>query len=363
MTPARRVLLAAHDRGGVNLLMPLLRHWRERDRRIAASFIGAPMVAYELRHMLPSPVDIPATAGMRRDMDGFSRYDDAELSAILASTPWDLVLTGTSVRSDLEQSLWRLARARSMPTAALCDMWTEYARRFRDGAASELPDRILVLDDRMAEEARDALGASVAIDVVGSPHFADLLAAARRGDAGREHVRFISEPAAAIFPKAGVHEFQIAEMIIGVLERQGMASRLLLRPHPQDDAEAWRRFAAAHRTKGVRLDDEPSWSCHRSTAMAVGISSMMLIELAIAGVPVASFHPEGADDAYYCLPEKEFQIARLRSARDVEAWVRAPEPPRVTQEFIALHEPAVARITDVVLGGATGRVMMRRPVT
>ena len=66
MTTTRRVLLAAHDRGGVNLLMPLLRHWAEREPRIAAAFIGAPMVAYELRHMLPSPVDVPATAGMPR---------------------------------------------------------------------------------------------------------------------------------------------------------------------------------------------------------------------------------------------------------------------------------------------------------
>src|SRR5687767_4643144 len=96
--------------------------------------------------------------------------------------------------------------------------------------------------------------------------------------------------------------------------------------------------------------------------MAVGISSMMLMELAIAGVPVASFHPEGADEAYYCLPEKEFQIARLRSARDVEAWIGAPEPPRVSAEFIARHAPAIARITDLVLGESARSVTMPRPV-
>jgi hypothetical protein len=138
-------------------------------------------------------------------------------------------------------------------------------------------------------------------------------------------------------------------MLVEVLDEVHKADRLLFRLHPRDDTEAWRRFAYLHREKGVALDYEPSWVSYSSTEMAIGISSMMLTELAIFGVPVASFHVPRSEESYYCLPEKDLGISVVRSRGELRAWLRNPIVPCVSKEFIEMHGSSITTTTDFVL--------------
>jgi hypothetical protein len=343
----KRVLLVAHDHGGANLLIPLLSHWFEPDSQIEAFFIGAPRVELEIDRLHPA-AQLARWFSQRRHSNGSWFYVEEGIRETLESGKWDLVLTGTSIMSNLEKVFWKLACQLSIPCAAICDMWTEYRQRFMEDRKMIFQGLLMVLDDRMAVEARAALGPEVKIKVVGSPHFARLLASKQAGLEERTKVRFISEPAASIFPDAAINEFRIAEYIIEALGER--AKDLIIRPHPLDDSEAWRRFIYAYRSQGIHLDEEPSWACHRSTQMAVGVSSMMLIELALVGVPVASFRIPGSEELYYGLPEKEFNIAVLKSREDLERWLKNPDPPLVSSEFEALHTSAIKNIEDVCLG-------------
>jgi len=356
----KRVLLVGHDRGGVNLLVPLLSHWNESDLGIEATFVSTPTIEYEVAGMMNGtsqllaerPVSLRPVKMTGSDASHIGRsawsYSDRSLVEMLESKRWDLVLTGTSLLSGMERSMWRLCKARNIPCAAICDMWTEYRRRFRDGDRVALPDVLLVIDERMAQEARAELGGAIPVKVVGSPHFDHLMRGAQKAKSQRSAVRFISEPIAELFPGAGVHEFEVAKTLIDTMRRLGQDAPLVLRPHPQDDSEGWRRFAYSYRDANVRIDDEPSWACHFSTQMAIGMSSMMLIELAIAGVPVASFQPPGSDKSYYCLNESEFGIQVIEDVAGLADWLAAPQMPRVTPGFATLHRDSILRVTEFV---------------
>jgi len=368
---AKRVLLVAHDRGGVNLLAPLLSHWHCNVPRIEAAFLSTPAIQYEMasitdgryppaavRKKGPGESTGPFNGIRAVQLDGVGdafvgrsawTFTDDDLFRILTGSQWDLVLTGTSALSSMEKSVWRVCRELSIPCAALCDMWTEYKLRLTADGGELLVDHLLVIDERMDQEVKEAFDAPPRTKVVGSPHFDQLLENRQRPQAHRQFIRFISEPIAALFPKAGIHEFYAAEMVIEALEHVGLAASLLLRPHPQDDSEGWRRFAYDYRANGVALDSEPSWACPLSTKAAIGLSSMMLIELALAGIPVASLQLPGSDSSYYCLQETEFGIAVVRSAQDLAEWIVKLPPPRVSQQFIEQHQHAVKRITDLIL--------------
>ncbi len=351
MTAARRVLLVGHDRGGTNLLVPLLRRWSAPGTGIEASFLGTPVVEYEVGEMLARASGLPPvrrpvlpTRALAWDLD------EAELDALLADGGWDCVLTGTSAVSTMEKTTWRLARARGIPCAAICDMWTEYRRRLEGRDGELLIDHMLVVDERMADDIRTTFDGRVRATVTGNPHFADLLA--RNAVSGRgSDLRFISEPANALFPDAHVHEFDVAKSVIVARDKVRPALPVVIRPHPQDDSEGWRRFVFANRAQDVRLDADPSWVCPETTRMAVGLSSMMLIELAIAGVPAASFRPAGANPSYFCLNESEFGIAVIRDEVGLADWIAAPEAPKVARSVRAAHGDAIDRITAGILAG------------
>lgn len=363
---SKTVLLVAHDRGGVNLLAPLLRYWRRQNSGIAPTFLGTPMIQQEMEAITefdkgepsskaegskirPVRVSGRGDAYLGRSVWTFAEND---LRRVLTETPWDLVLTGTSAISTMEKAVWGACRELGLPCTALCDMWTEYEQRLTNAEGELLIDNLLVIDQRMADEVQKAFGSPPKTTVVGSPHFSALLESRESRMSDRQYIRFISEPIAALFPKARVHEFHVAEIVIDSLRAVGEASRLLLRPHPQDDSEGWRRFAYKYRDRDVALDLEPSWMCPVTTRAAIGLSSMMLIELALAGVPVASFQPTDADSSYFCLPEQEFGISVVSNGSELKDWMANISPPSVDPSFVAWHKPAIERITEMLVQGS-----------
>lgn len=360
----RRVLLVAHDRGGVNQLVPLLSAWRSPDSGIHAEFLGTPMIEWEVAGMMGERSFPDAAAGIhRKGASPTPAQDDKTIAGIGGSTfseehlrrvllqPWDLVLTGTSMVSRLETSVWRLCAQLGIPFAAICDMWSEYSRRVTDEQGRVPLSLFLMLDERMENEARAELGVGIRLKTVGSPHFNRLMLSRGEKQKAPTSVRFISEPVAAFFPAVGLHEFAVAEMLIEARDRVAKDATVILRPHPQDDSEAWRRFVYDYRNRNVRLDDEPSWRCYSSTSMGMGMSSMMLIELAIAGVPVASFQPPFADRAFFCLNEEEFGIQIVSNPDGFDNWLQAPRAPRISDAFARRHLGAIDHLTALVRDG------------
>jgi hypothetical protein len=344
-----RVLVAGHDWGGINLLVPLLRRWRD-DGRIAPEVVASPTLRRDISQLVRGQAVAP-------DLDAFDDWLSSNplelerfLAGVLARGRYDLVLCSTSAHAPLERRLFRAARTAGVPSIAFCDMWWAYAERFRDAGEWFLPDRLWVVDERMrAAAASVEWPAPLQIEVVGSPLFGEL--ASRRGTgASRDDgtIRFVSEPVSTKYPEARIDEFALAEMVVDVAREIGLATSVVIRPHPVDSQETWRRWIFARRARGVMLETLPVEEAIADTAMAVGISSILLAEMRMCGIPTASLQLPNTDSAYYCLPFEAMGITRLATREALGHWLRAP---RVSDTPVAqdLHVGSAERITELIL--------------
>jgi hypothetical protein len=345
-----RILVAGHDFGGLNLLAPLLRAW-QHDGRFAAEFVSTPAVCREMSAQVPG-LRFPAWAGgVTEYLCANSDELDLYLDRCFSARDWDVVLCSTSRVSLLEKRLIAIARAKGIRTIAFCDMWWAYEERFRDGGQWSVPDTVWVLDERMRDEMTAvAWPRRPDIEIVGSPLFQQL--GELRSGAGSPDgaIRFISEPASSKFPRSGIDEFELAEELVATVRAAAIKKRIVVRTHPADPIEQWRRWAWRLRHHDVELDVMPLAPCIADTACAVGISSMLLSEMAMCGVPTASLQWPGTDKAYYCLPFDQFGIARLESADALRRWLEATPVAMAGVLDAGTHADAIQRITARLIG-------------
>ena len=356
----RRVLVAGNDHGGLNLLAPLLSRWAETGE-IDAAFLGSAAARREMAFRVAG-LRLAAWPETPFDAAADPREGVARLAERLRREGWQAVLTGTSLAAVVEKRLWRAAAEAGVPSLAYCDMWWGYRERFGDGDGECLPGTVLAVDARMADEIRKlAWSAPFRIVEVGSTLF-ERLAGQRAEAAGARDsgaLRFVSEPASTAFPGAGIDEFEVAETLVATARASGIARSVVIRPHPAEPAEPWRRFVFAHAAMDVRLDVLPLDRTFADTWAAVGISSMLLAEYAAAGIPSASFVADAGDPAYLCLPFASLGIARLSNASELARWLKEAPAPGPGPAALDSHAGAADRVTAAVLA-ATERASSPR---
>jgi hypothetical protein len=103
-----------------------------------------------------------------------------------------------------------------------------------------------------------------------------------------------------------------------------------------------------HRHHDVHLDSMPLKDCMEDTAQAVGISSILLSELAMCGIPVASLQWPGSDPSYYCLPFKNFEIAILQSSPELASWLTQTCGTTSAPLVDDVHRDAISKITTLI---------------
>jgi len=349
VSPAR-ILVAGHDFGGLNLLAPLLRAW-QRDGRLEAAFVSTPAVCREMTAQVPKLTFPDWVKGLAESLCANGQELDDYLERWLEPPEWDVVLCSTSRVSLLEKRLIRAANAKVIPTIGFCDMWWAYEERFRDGREWCVPRTVWVLDERMRDEITQVPWPNPPeVEVVGSPLFQQLMEMRATGRAGVDGaIRFISEPVSSKFPRSRIDEFELAEQLVETARGAGITNRIAIRTHPSDPIEQWRRWAWRLRDRGVELDAMPLAQCIADTTRAVGISSILLSEMAICGVPTASLQWPGSDSSYYCLPFEQFQIATLQSTDELRAWLLADHDNPVRRVLGHSHRDAIARISRLLV--------------
>jgi hypothetical protein len=350
-----RAVVCGHDVGGINLLAPLLDAWRERAQ-IAAAFVGTAATQREMDARLRDATHERLVVDVELLAD--PPMLDAMLDALLARLRCEAVLTATSRACPLERRLILAATRHAIPTVAFCDMWWAMDARFREPDVLARPDELWLVDDVPPYAEPAPWTAAPALRVIGHPLYAQRIArgwgeAADVHRSARRVLRFLSEPATTHFPQARVDEFAVAERALAALRAHDRATPFVVRTHPAEAIEPWRRWCWARRDDGVALDVEPLDSCFTSTARAIGIASSLLVEMRLASIPTAVLRTPAADPAYYALPFAAMDVALIDGQPALEEWLTR-DAPLAVPPAAQRHRDAIVSATESLLAHVRG---------
>lgn len=272
-----RLFFAAHDSGGANLLAPVARQCASAGHEVKICAEGP------ARRVWPDATIII-------DLE-------AELSEFMA----DVVVTGTSETADTELRVWRAARTLAVPSLAAIDAWMNLRQRFRPGADGDIgqPDALCVIDAAMDQDIRAQGWCKARLHTVGQPHLEQVANEVRRRRIGRSAttrtVSFFSEPVVEVgaAKRIGYEQFQTATLIAEALAPHGPLN-FVVQPHPKELSAPWRAWIRDTKFPvGVQaaLSTIDTKSLLAESAAATSMSSMVMIEAAVAGIPALAVQP------------------------------------------------------------------------
>ena len=264
-----RVLLYAHDPGGALML---------------AAAAGAAM---SRGHQLAFRAAGPSVSLWRNA--GFDVIDD-EIASAPEFHGIDVVVTGTGF-SDREQDMWVRARAVGLPSLAVVDAWTSLARRFEAEDGHVQPDAVGVLDHELADVLDGMAWWRGKTYVVGQPHLqsqtAELVCARAARTMDRRMIVFFSEPIREDYGDTrGFDQFEVFEGLM-VEYDQAAHSEIVVKPHPREDAAAWEHVVQGR----AQLSSASAADLLTACDGVIGMTTMVLIEAHLLGLPVLSLQP------------------------------------------------------------------------
>lgn len=199
----------------------------------------------------------------------------------------DVLLSGTSTMPARDAALWAAARAGGSRVVVLIDHWTYLVERL----AGTLPDLICVIDcESRAVMMSDGVPGE-RIVAVGHPALDEVLKRAPSLKGARDgRVAFVSEPLSLLPEPPPMDERAAAAMLDRALV--AAPAPLLVRAHPREDLEeVMRRFASREPATVEPLVGDPLPPLARVSAI-LGMGSMLLVEAALMGTPVAAVRTE-----------------------------------------------------------------------
>ena len=288
------VLVVARDAGAASALTPVV------DELIAEGAVRPEIVAWGNARVVFEAEGLAVRWFAEEPEPG-------EIESLLTSIDTAIVLTGTSLRAELDGRFWAVAEAAGIPSLALLDHWKNYAERFTVAAPFDiLPTAIAVMDDVAAHELI-ALGCPAErVRVTGQPRFDALLdglppdsrerARASLGlDASRRVAVFASQPRGIPYDEGG--SFTQEEALAGFLDalhEVAPDALALVKLHPVEQIEPVAAAVSARSGNEVRLLENGSTVDLAAAAdVFCGMTSIVLLDAALLGVPTVSIRPGG----------------------------------------------------------------------
>ncbi|TCS62998.1 glycosyltransferase family protein [Varunaivibrio sulfuroxidans] len=342
-----RFAFAAHDPGGANALLAAAVGARARGDTVICFAAGPAAALWRAAgETCPSTLE--------------------ELLEAHRETSFDLLVSATGF-SDFEKNMWPACRAHGLASLAVIEAWSNFKARFEAASGDlVLPDAIAAVDEESRRVLADAPWCTVPVYVVGQPHLQRVAQDLRAARAGRIRgdvplLAFFSEPIDDDYGRArrGFDQFEIAAHLVATVARAG-DRRIAIKPHPREDAGAWRRWLDASLSQGVATLDVSDTSDLLIRADAViGMTSMVLLEAALGGAPTLSVQIGRAETVHpiieRCLPvvTRDAQLARAMTALAARIGKGAQTP--IAPPLLALIDDARARFLaalDACMAGA-----------
>ena len=304
---------AAQDVGGANALIPVIKELQRRSQVQVVVIACRKAVQVFYREGIEHRA-IESLTGLDQGFMDIARR-------VLLQVAPDVLLLGTSWGASLDKVLVNIGHEQGVPSLAVLDMWSYYRERFADPASGELcfPTKVAVMDQLAFEQAMQAGLPGSSLVITGQPYLDELVVRLQRPDLRRQAeslrrawlgdvtqqetariVLFASEAFAQDFGPhtpyyRGYTEVDALEgLVVAVqLVEDGTCHKIMIvvKLHPEESPRSFRMGPLASQRSVRTVADQPAWPCIFAADVIVGMTSMFLIEAALAGKPTISFQP------------------------------------------------------------------------
>ena len=379
----KRILAAAQEAGGANLLAPVIRELSHRQgTEVWVIACGNASRIFSDQGIVHHCVD-----NLQIEESSLRGW----VGELLDQVCPDVMLLATAWGQSLEKILLKAARGRQIPSLSIVDNWSYFKERFTDPQTGQmcLPALVGVLDEWAHRQAMQEGIPAESLVVTGHPHLealADQLKAGhlqreahrlRRqwlglgsGPEGSRVVLFASEAFSRFAgPETpyyrGYTEVEVLEGLVEVVSQleqaKGLQVKILVKLHPRESADSYRMGPLAHRRNVPILHDESPWACLLASDAVLGMSSMLLVEAALAGIPSISFQP-GAQQSHPFLGCRSGWVQPAASASELrrlleESLLGPPQERGVTLKRV--YENSTSRVVKILLELAQGAEVPR----
>lgn len=331
----KRILVAAHDPGGSNVIGPIIARLAGQAQQysLVLALLGPARQRISASGSNIIAVDLPAlpTPGFPNEQS----TREESVAALLDQLQVDIIFTATSYNSNLERLFLKHAQKRRIPSAAIIDYWANYIERFTLDGNRYFPDILFVTDQKMAEGVHRVHPPSQII-VSGNPHLRELAEAHASSDAQahqkqkKRRYRFFSENIHHYFPHRPITEFSMVADLVRFLADRDLPIEFLVRPHPMESHAPWEKFFADFssqynlRAVTLGLDTDPFPKVLTDRFIAIGITSMALLETTVCNIPTFSYQIGLPETGYLFLPFAEYRITPLKTTEDLGLLLAPP---------------------------------------
>ena len=312
-----KVLLFARDPGGANAVVPLAPILAERGHEVLLYGKDAALKQYLAYGQ--AGLDL-AVAAPEMSIDSYAGF--------LQQLAPDFLITATGSDDFAEKLLWQAAERLAIPSFAILDHWFNYGIRFspyklveqelyeQDKRHPFLPSRILVMDDEVRAAMIQEGFAPTRILVSGQPHFDSLRQQAERfaaeeisqyrvqlGIAEADFLLcFISENITEPDKGDDLSQYywgytersvfsELMEALQAATAVSGRKIHVVVKPHPNETFDAYSDMIMAKAgglvSASIDAAVHPVKLC-QAVDLVCGMSSMVLVEAVILGLPVLS---------------------------------------------------------------------------
>ncbi|MBL1198512.1 MAG: hypothetical protein FWK04_05385 [Nostoc sp. GBBB01] len=320
-----KVIAIAHDPGGANAVAATVAALRVADTQVEAYTKGPASRQFQR-------LDVACTPIFEEHQTFFERLTG------------DILLTGTSQYDEFERDGIFWARQQHILSIAVMDYWANYRQRFQSlknpDAEPIFPDIITAIDEVCAAGMLAEGIPEERIRIVGQPYFAWLIAKQKHRKnilKPIENILFASQPNA--------NEIEILSVLIKVLTEYKPLKKLLIRFHPRQGKCCASLDLLARSGLPFAVDESAdTLATLRQQDIILGITSIILIEAALMGVPAGSL-AIGIDDTL--ITNQRGITIPLNSSEKLRKFLYFPPYREIEEQFVKQQCNADFRIAQL----------------
>ncbi len=289
MSYSKKILFVSHDPGGYNLLSAVIDDFATNEAfeihlLLAGSALGKYLDKKTEATILHSIKQFPCK-GFPNEWD----VERTDVEAIIKELRPDVVLTGTSINSNIERYSIHIGNILGIPTLSYIDSWIGENIRFKSPLIETYPRLILVCDEMMGSLYSSIDESISKVVIIGNPHLDRLISETSTTELNLEpetnRILFFAENMYHYYPNGKLNELQIIRSILENYHYDRNI-RIALRPHPLESKDHWNEFIYKYENYNpaieIFLDDIKGLrETINASSLVFGISSTALIEASL----------------------------------------------------------------------------------